>query len=174
MDECYQDEPPFAPSAALTTTSSYKIDPNWYSDTGATDHITGDLDRLVVPECYHGGEQVQVGNGVGLHILHTGHSSINTVARSLALRNILHMPEISKHLLSVHKFSGDNDIFFKYHPWHFYIKDRQSRKSLLDGRCESGLYPIKPSNVDDLKHASIANLLLMPNDMHVLDVLHLK
>ena len=29
MDESYQDEPP---SAALSATSSYKINPNWYSD----------------------------------------------------------------------------------------------------------------------------------------------
>ena len=110
MNESYQDEPPSAPSTALAATSSYKIDPNWYSDIGAIDHITSDLDRLAVRERYHGGEQVQVSNGAGLRILHTGHSLINTVTRSLALSNILHMPEIFKHLLSVHKFSRDNDF----------------------------------------------------------------
>ena len=67
-------------------------------------------------ERYHGGEQVQVDNGAGLWILHTHHSSINTIARPLALRNILHVPEISKHLLSIHKISRDNDVFFEYHP----------------------------------------------------------
>ena len=112
MDKFYQDEPPSAPSAALAATSSYKIDPNLYSDIGATDHITSDLDHLVVRERYHRGEQVQVSNGAGLRILHTGHSLINTTARPLALRNILHVPEIFKHLLSVHKFSRDNDVFF--------------------------------------------------------------
>ena len=156
MDESYQDEPSSAPPTALAATSSYKINPNWYSDTGATDHITSDLDRLAVRERYHGGEQVQVGNGAGLRVLHTGHSLINTATRPLALRNILHVPEISKHLLSVHKFSRDNDVFFEFHPWHFSIKDRQSRKSLLNGRCESGLYPIKPSDVDNLKHALVS------------------
>ena len=113
MDDSYQDEPP---SAALVATSSYKIDPNWCRDTGAIDHIISDLDRLAVRERYHGGEQVQVGNGVGLRILHIGHSSINTAFCPLALRNILHVLEISKHLLFVHKFSRDNDVFFEYHP----------------------------------------------------------
>ena len=107
-------------------------------------------------ERYHGGEQVQVGNGSGLQILHTSHSSINTVARPLALCNILHVPKISKHILLVHNFFRDNDIFFEYHPWNFSIKDRRSRKSLLDGRCESGLYPIKLSDVDDLKNALVS------------------
>ena len=109
MDESYLDEPP---SAALTTTFSYKIDPNWYNDTSTTDHITSDLDHLAVRERYHGGEQVEVDNGACLLILHTGHSSINTAARPFVLGNILHVQEISKHLLSVDKFSHDNDVFF--------------------------------------------------------------
>lgn len=63
MDDSYQEEPP---SAAMAATSSYKIDLNWYSDTGTTDHITSDLDRLAVRERYQRGEQVHVGNGAGL------------------------------------------------------------------------------------------------------------
>jgi hypothetical protein len=110
MDESYNEDPP---SAAVATTTSYKVDPNWYNDTGATDHITSDLDRLAVRERYHGGDQVQVGNGAGLCILHTCHSVLNTATRPLALRNILHVPDISKNLLSVHKFSRDNDVFFE-------------------------------------------------------------
>ncbi|KAK4433482.1 hypothetical protein Salat_1110500 [Sesamum alatum] len=154
MDKSYQTE---QPSAAMATSSSYKIDPNWYNDTGATDHITSDLDRLALRDRYHGDEQVQVGNGAGLQILHIGHSSIDTATRPLALRNILHMPDISKHLLSVHKFSRDNDVFFEFHPWHFSIKDRKSKTSLLERRCESGLYPIKASDVAALKHALVSN-----------------
>ena len=119
MDESYQDEPP---SVALAATSSYKIDPNWYSDTCATDHIISDLDHFTVRQRYYEGEKVQIGNRAGLKILHTGHSSINTVVRSLALRNIFHVPKISKHL-SIHKFSRDNDVLFEYHPWNFSIKD---------------------------------------------------
>jgi hypothetical protein len=150
MDDSYQEE---SSSAAVATTHSYKVDSNWYSDTGAIDHITSDLDRLAVRECYNGSDQVQVGNGAGLCILHTGHSLINTATRPFVLHNILHVPNISKHLLSVHKFSHDNDAFFEYHSWHCSLKDRQSRKVLLEGRCESGLYPIKPSDAATLDQA---------------------
>lgn len=89
----------------MATTASFKVDPNWYSDTGATDHITSDLNRLTMRERYQGGDQVQVGNGTDLQILHIGHSSINTADRSLALRHVLHVPDMKKHLISVHKFS---------------------------------------------------------------------
>jgi hypothetical protein len=150
MDESYCEEPS---TTALAATTSYKVDPNWYLDTGATDHITSDLDRLAIRERYHGGEKVHVGNGTGLCISHIGHSSINSVIRPLALRNILHVPDITKHLISVHKFSRDNDVFIEYHPWHFSIKDRQSKKNLLVGTCESGLYPITPSDAASLHHA---------------------
>src|SRR6185312_13440564 len=126
------------PLAAFASTSS-KVDTDWYTDTGATNHITSDLDCLAVRERYHGNDQVQVGNDTGLPIKHTGHSSIHTATRPLALRKVLHVPQIAKNLLSIHKFSRDNDVFFEYHPWHFSVKDRQSRKSLLEGRCESGL-----------------------------------
>uniref|UniRef100_A0ACD5V3W7 Uncharacterized protein n=1 Tax=Avena sativa TaxID=4498 RepID=A0ACD5V3W7_AVESA len=81
------------PSANVAGTSSgYQVDPNWYSDTGATDHITSDLDRLSFRERYNGNDNVQVGNGADLHIAHIGQSSINTSAKSLALRNVLHVP----------------------------------------------------------------------------------
>jgi hypothetical protein len=154
MDESYNEDPP---SAAVATTTSYKVDPNWYNDTGAIDHITSDLDCLVALERYNGGDQVQVGNGAGLRILHLGHSMINTATHPLALRNILHVPDISKNLLSAHKFSRDNNVFFEYHQLHFFVKDRQSRKALLEGQCESRIYPIKPSNAASLRHALLSH-----------------
>jgi hypothetical protein len=84
---------------------------------GATYHITSDLDRLAIHEKYHGSDTVQVSNGAGLQILHLGSCSINTNTRPLALNNVLRVPEISKHLLSIHKLVCDNNIFFKFHPW---------------------------------------------------------
>lgn len=47
------------------TYGNYNNDQNWYLDTGATDHLTNDLDRLSIPERYHGKDQVQVANGTG-------------------------------------------------------------------------------------------------------------
>jgi hypothetical protein len=152
MDASYYEDPP---SAAMTAMTS-KVDADWYTDTGTSDHITSDLDRLALHERYHGNDQVQVGNGSGLRIMHIGHSSINIVDHPLALCNVLHVLEIVKPLMFVHKFSRDNDVFFEYHPWHFSIKDRQSRRSLLDGLCESGLYPIKTQDLPALKHALAA------------------
>jgi hypothetical protein len=108
MDDSYSEEPP----SAHVATASSKVDTDWYTDTSATDHITSDLDCVAVRERYHDNEQVHVGNGSGLQITHTGHSSLNTANCPLALCNIIHVPNITKNLFSVHKFSQNNDIFF--------------------------------------------------------------
>ncbi|KAM0879310.1 hypothetical protein ACQ4PT_034299 [Festuca glaucescens] len=63
FNHAYQQEEYHGGNSA--TTGHYNIDPNWYMDTGATDHLTSDLDRLSVHECYHGKDQVQVANGAG-------------------------------------------------------------------------------------------------------------
>ncbi|WVZ54710.1 hypothetical protein U9M48_005468 [Paspalum notatum var. saurae] len=50
---------------AAAATTSYTVDTNWYTDTGATDHITGELDKLAFREKYNGGDQVHTANGAG-------------------------------------------------------------------------------------------------------------
>ena len=105
-------------------TPSYTVDRNWYTDIGAIDHLTSDLDRLIVHECYKGSYPVQVANGAGLLIAHIGQSTVIGSSRFLLLNNVLHVPQISKHLLYVHKLASDNDIFFEFHPNSFYVKDR--------------------------------------------------
>jgi histone deacetylase 1/2 len=125
-------------------------------DTGATDHITNDLDRLHIRERYHGNEEVHIGNGVGLHISHTGHSTIPTNANHLHLRNVLYVPHITKNLLSAHKLSQDNEVFIETHPNHFIFKDQVSRARLLQGSCEGGLYPVESSSISVPKCAMLS------------------
>jgi transposase InsO family protein len=153
MDKSYQHD---SPSAAVAATSSYHVDRNWYSDTGATDHITSELDRLAMREPYRGNDTVQVSNDASLQIKHLGSCSINTDTRPLALNNVLHVPQISKHLLSIHKLTRDNDVFFEFRPSHFFIKDRATQNLLLEGKCESGLYPIKPADLASVKQAHLS------------------
>jgi histone deacetylase 1/2 len=122
------------------------VDTNWYTDTGATDNITENLKKLMIRDWYHGKDKIHTANGEGMHITHIGHSFIQTPNHKLHLKNILHVPSVIKSLLSVHKLSIDNVAFLEFQPWHFLIKDRAMRKTLLKGRCEGGLYPIVSSS----------------------------
>ena len=64
--------------------------------------------------------------------------------RNLHLNNVLYVQQASKSLVSVHKLASDNNVFLEFHPNYFFIKDRETKRVLLQGRCEGGLYPLKP------------------------------
>jgi uncharacterized membrane protein YgcG len=145
FDQNYQPEE-MTKVAATAASGSYAVDPDWYVDTGATDHITHDLDRLTTKERYTGGDQVHVASGSGLSITHVGNSLVTGLDRPLYLKHILHVPQINKHLLSVRKLVLDNNAFVEFHPNCFFVKDRITKTILLRGGCKHGLYTLPSSS----------------------------
>jgi hypothetical protein len=103
-------------------TPSYTIDNRWYADSGATDHLTSELDRLSVKERYGGTNKVHTVNGSGMHIHHVGHCTIPNSSRSLQLRDVLKVPTFTRNLMSVPKFARDNNVLFEFHPWLFFCQ----------------------------------------------------
>jgi hypothetical protein len=78
--------------AASAITNSYGIDTNWYTDTGATDDITGELEKLSMKDDYTGGDQVHTASGSGMEISQFGRSYVHTTDRNLVLNNLLFVP----------------------------------------------------------------------------------
>jgi histone deacetylase 1/2 len=157
FNHAFQPEEPRArnANAANTNNQGYNADPNWYFDSGATDHLTSDLDRLSIQERYAGKDTVQVANGKGLNITHIGHSRIPGSSRSILLKNVLRVPHISKHLLSMHKLLLDNHAFAEVYPSHFFVKDQTTKELLLQGRSQDGLYPV-PSDTTSSPSVAMA------------------
>jgi len=56
---------------------------------------------LTASEPYFGNDNLHVGDGKGLPISHLDHTKIYTPHRSFTLSNVLHVPAITKPLLSV-------------------------------------------------------------------------
>lgn len=131
------------------TSSSYGIDTNWYVDSNATDHITGEMEKLSVKDKYHGSEQVHNAGGTGMDIDYVGHTTICTPKRNLLLKNILRVPDAHKSLVSTHCFTRDNGTFVELHPHFFLVKDQVTRTPILRGRCRSGLYPLPTNKSSD-------------------------
>jgi hypothetical protein len=75
-------------------------------------------------ERYGGADHVQVANGAGFSIAHIGHSSL--AGSSTLLKNILHVPHLSTHFLSVNRLSFDNDMFVEFHHHFFCVKDKDT------------------------------------------------
>ena len=149
-------------SASSATTSSYGIDTNWYVDSGATDHVTSELDKLTVRDKYGGHDQVHSASGAGMEINHIGSSILCTPSSTIHLRKILHVPEASKNLLSVHRLARDNDAFLEFYPHRFFVKEQGTRKVIFQGPCEGGLYPLKPSSSQSRPNKSVLAATIKP------------
>ena len=90
-------------------------------------------------------------NGASLSISHIGHSVL--AGSSLRLKNILHVPHLRQHLLSVYRLVSDNDVFVEFHRRFFCVKDKATKRILLHGRSHGGLYPIPFSRATSSRHA---------------------
>ncbi|RWR76373.1 putative polyprotein [Cinnamomum micranthum f. kanehirae] len=141
MDFTYQGSHPPNKLAAMAASNQFSVEQNWYTDTGATDHITSNIGNLSLRSDYHRPDKVSVGNGAGLHISHIGSNSISTPSSNFRLNNMLCVPHISTNLISVHRFANDNNCFFIFDSSGFCIKDKASGKTLFRGQSKNGLYP---------------------------------
>jgi hypothetical protein len=133
---------------------------HWIMDTGASHHITQDLQQLSLAQPYQGSDQVQVGDGTGLKISHTGQTFISTPKKSLCLKNVLHVPNVQTNLLSVSKLCKTNQCSVEFFPNYFVVKDLKSGQALLQGPLKQDLYhlPIKPPASSNPPHALVTNL----------------
>ncbi|KAJ1695606.1 hypothetical protein LUZ63_012304 [Rhynchospora breviuscula] len=61
----------------------------WYIDSGATSHVTADLNNLSSAHPYNGPEAVHIGNGTGLSITHIGYACIQSGTNQLKLNSVL-------------------------------------------------------------------------------------
>jgi hypothetical protein len=146
VDRCWHRyEEDYVPETR-TATSDLGVDQAWYTDSGSTDHITGELDRLTMHDPYTGTDQIHAANGSDMAITRIGTSLIPTSDRDLVLNNVLHVPATHKNLISVHHFTLDNNTFIEFHPYFFFIKDKKTKKVLLHGPCKGGIYPLPPSS----------------------------
>jgi hypothetical protein len=126
---------------AYYSSSSSGQDYNWYPDSGATHHLTSDINNLnLKSDDYIGSNQIKIGKGTGLPIHHIGHTRFFTPPYHFDLFNVLHVPYISKNLLSVHLFTKDTNTFFEFYPYYFLLKDRRSKRVLLCSPNRQGLY----------------------------------
>ncbi|KAL5861880.1 hypothetical protein ACOSQ4_003176 [Xanthoceras sorbifolium] len=81
--------------SAMIASPSTVMDPNWYVDSGATNHITSDINNLSINSTYKGNKTLAVGNRQTLPISHVGKSFLPFNISSfpaIYLDNILFIP----------------------------------------------------------------------------------
>lgn len=96
-------------------------DPSWYFDTGATDHVTPDIQILQITKPYNGTDKLQVGNGNDLHISHLSSSYLHKIS----LPSVLVVPLLTKNLISVSRLTSDNNVYMEFWSSHCIVKSLQ-------------------------------------------------
>jgi histone deacetylase 1/2 len=117
-----------------------------------------------------------MGNGQGLSILSNGSSIFTSPQHTqtkLILNNLLHVPAITKNLISVSQFAKDNSVFFEFHPDHCVVKSQVTKEILLQGAVGGdGLYsfsnitippPAKSTSLSTFPKASVCSVSTLPN-----------
>jgi histone deacetylase 1/2 len=128
----------------------------WFPDRGANHYVTPDLVSMTSSEPYLGNDHLHVGDGKGLVISNIAHSHIHSPKRTFTLSNILHVPTIKKPLLSVQNFCLENNVFFEFHPFVFYVKDLMTKEVLLSSQSRDGLYVLSESSATSLPQAFLS------------------
>ncbi|KAK0605807.1 hypothetical protein LWI29_030936 [Acer saccharum] len=134
------------PQANHMTSDQIDSRNNWILDSGASHHMTSDLQNLSLHSEYGGPEDIMVGDGKTIPITHTGSTSLHTSTKSFPLSHVLCSPHISHNLISVSKFCTHNNTSIEFFPDCFLVKDLTTGASLVRGRNEGNLY-IWPKSV---------------------------
>jgi hypothetical protein len=113
---------------------------DWYTDTGATAHMTNDVAQLDKSDTYTGKDCVVVGNGATLPISHT---SILSPTSSLTLKDVLVVPGLTKNLISISKLTSDFPFSITFTDDRFVIHNLITGKVVATGRRENDFYVLK-------------------------------
>ncbi|KAJ9551582.1 hypothetical protein OSB04_015627 [Centaurea solstitialis] len=120
----------FTPQANVATFAN-SSSTSWLMDSGATHHVTNDLENLALHAPYDGSDDLIIGDGSSLPISHTGSFSHPTHDKILKFSNVLFVPSISRNILSVYQFCIENNAYVEFSPISFSVKDRSMGLTLL-------------------------------------------
>ncbi|KAL9228101.1 hypothetical protein vseg_003715 [Gypsophila vaccaria] len=137
----------FVPTDLATVMQSLNVqqpDDNYYMDTGASSHMNSNNGNLVSYSYLTGNRAIVVGNGATMPIRGIGNTVLPSPNKTLHLKNVLHVPQLIKNLVSVRKFTIDNCVSVEFDPFGFSVKDLKTGMPLLRSNSTGDLYPLLP------------------------------
>ncbi|KAJ9547776.1 LOW QUALITY PROTEIN: hypothetical protein OSB04_020319 [Centaurea solstitialis] len=126
---------------AFHTMAIHPPDQTWYADTGATSHMTnnsGNFTSYVNNGLFR---NVIVGDGSPIPIRGIGHQTLLYPFPPLLLKNVLHTPRIIKNLLSIRRFTIDNNVSVEFDPFGIPNADTHSVAIVLAISTRSITHP---------------------------------
>ena len=97
---------------AMVASLASKNSETWLCDIRATHHLAQAIETLSDVQAYKGNDQVIVGNGKKLPILHTGSKCFPSTFINFHLKKFYYVFHLTTNLISVSKFCTNNNVFF--------------------------------------------------------------
>uniref|UniRef100_A0A8R7K4I0 Retrovirus-related Pol polyprotein from transposon TNT 1-94-like beta-barrel domain-containing protein n=1 Tax=Triticum urartu TaxID=4572 RepID=A0A8R7K4I0_TRIUA len=118
----------------------------WYLDSGASSHFTGNPGNLDLsnPSLKPRFTSIVVGNGTHLPIQATGSATLPP--HNFHLRDVLFSPHAVTSLISVRQFTKDNSCSIEFFPLGFVVKDLRTRRVIMISASSGDLYPFFGNN----------------------------
>ncbi|KAJ0775601.1 putative RNA-directed DNA polymerase [Helianthus annuus] len=113
-------------------------------DTGAESHVTKEQGKIIIPDSSPICRNILVGNGMYLPIKGSGTGFHPLPNRTYILPNVLYSPQIIKNLISVRRFTRDNQVSVEFDPFGFSLKDLKTKKTLSRHNSTGTLYTFTP------------------------------
>ncbi|XP_074318806.1 uncharacterized protein LOC141655637 [Silene latifolia] len=132
-------------AAVMQSLTLQQPDDNYYMDTGASSHMTASNGKLSSYSNLSNNRHIVVGNGNMIPIVGCGTMTLPYPHQSLTLKNILHVPNIIKNLVSVRQFTTDNNVSVEFDPFGFTVKDLKTGTPILRSHSRGDLYPLLSS-----------------------------
>ncbi|KAI3448734.1 hypothetical protein Pfo_005399, partial [Paulownia fortunei] len=147
-EDCWDAEALFATveeELALTVTTSEQIDykNDWIVDSGCSNHMTGDKQKLQNLSEYNGGRVVVTADNSRLPIAHIGKTIVTPRYNSnqVPLQNVYHVPGMKKNLLSVAQLtSSGHYVLFGPQDVKVYHNLKISETPTMEGRRLESVY----------------------------------
>jgi len=96
----------------------------WYADSGAGSHMIADAGKLstISPPLSYTPSSIIVGNGALLPVTATGSHILTFPHRNLVLKDVLVSPNIIKNLISIRRFTTDNNCSIEFDPFGLFCE----------------------------------------------------
>jgi len=157
---------------------------SWIINTGASDHMTFNLDLFSTTTSLHNPVFVTLPDATLKTVTTIGNIPISS---SLTLHDVLYVPDFKYNLLSVGKFLTDNPCSTTFYSTHCIFQDLSTKLIMAVGKKAGGLYtltspskdkiPIPAVNVSEARTSNSPSLDITPCNnsacsSKVIDVLH--
>ena len=117
----------------------------WIVDSGASDHMTGDITNFSKYLPCHDNSTVRIADGTHSAVVGKG---LVTISQDITLRDVLYVPQLDCNLLSISKLTKDLNCVTKFLPCTCEFQALDSGKKIGNAEECGGLYILR---VDDSK-----------------------